>query len=49
MSMTVDEMRKKLLDWNPSWNVDKFTDPQIVAIYNKERDAIVSALLKAYS
>jgi hypothetical protein len=46
--MTIEQMRGKLLEWNPSWNVDKFTDEQVAAIYSKERNNIVSAILKAH-
>jgi hypothetical protein len=49
MSMTIDQMRGKLLEWNPSWNVDKFTDEQIVVIYNKERSAIVNSIFDSYT
>lgn len=36
--MTNEQMKDKLLEWNPSWNVGRFTDRQIAVIYNKERD-----------
>ncbi len=47
--MTIEQMRSKLLEWNPSWNVEKFTNVQIVAIYNKERNKIVQTILEKYS
>lgn len=46
--MTIEQMKTKLLEWNPLWDVDKFTDQQIVAIYNKERNKIVQAILERY-
>lgn len=49
MSLTIEQMRGKLLEWNPSWNVTKFTDEQVVAIYIKERDDIVNSIIQAYS
>jgi hypothetical protein len=39
-------MKHKLLEWNPTWNLSRFTDQQIVAIYNKERDKTVQMILE---
>jgi hypothetical protein len=47
--MTIGQMRDKLLEWNPLWNIDKFTDKQIVIIYNKERNRIVQAIFENYA
>lgn len=47
--MTIEQMKDKLLEWNPSWNLDRFTDQQIIAIYNKERNKIVQAILERYT
>jgi hypothetical protein len=45
MAMTTEEMKVKLIEWNPSWNVDRFTDQQISAIYNKERNRILAIVM----
>lgn len=46
--MTVDQMREKLLEWNPQWNVWRLTDQQVIVIYNKERIITVNAILEKY-
>lgn len=48
MSLTIEQMRGKLLEWNPSWNVAKFTDEQIKAIYKKERIETLNSILDRY-
>lgn len=47
--MSVEQMRNRLLEWYPKWNVNKFTDEQIVSIYNKERNKIVDQIVRSYS
>jgi hypothetical protein len=49
MSLTIEQMREKLLEWNPLWNVGRLMDEQVIIIYNKERSAIVKKLLEKYS
>lgn len=46
--MTIQQMREKLKEWHPSWNVDKFTDQQVAAVYAKERSAIVQSIIEKY-
>lgn len=47
--MSIDQMRDKLLEWNPRWNVNRLTDEQVMAIYSKERKEIVNELLEKYT
>lgn len=47
--VSVEHMREKLSQWNPSWNINRFTDQQLMAIYNKETIRMAEAITKMYS
>lgn len=44
--MTVEQMREKLLEWNPLWNVERLTDQQVIVVYKKERKITFDKLLE---
>lgn len=47
--MSIEQMRNKLLEWNPEWNVFRFTDEQIAIIYTKERNKVLDEIFKRFS
>lgn len=49
MMVSQEYMREKLALWHPSWNVERFSDAQVKAIYTKETIAMVRRMEKYYS
>lgn len=46
--VTAEYMRDKLREWHPTWNIDKFLDNEIAAIYQKERAKTVEMIIESY-